>query len=45
MARKRCLPEKIVSKLQQADVLHSQGMRTAEAVRQLGFIRLPAITA
>ena len=36
MARKRYKPEEIVGKLWQADVLHSQGMPMAEAIRQLG---------
>jgi len=36
MARKRFKPEEIVGKLRQADVLHSQGMAMAEAIRQLG---------
>lgn len=36
MARKRFKPEEIVGKLRQADVLHSQGMAMAEAIRQRG---------
>jgi len=36
MARKRYKPEEIVSKLRQADVLHSQGMAMADAIRQIG---------
>lgn len=36
MARKRYKAEEIVGKLRQADVLHSQGMPMAEAIRQLG---------
>lgn len=36
MARKRHKPEEIVGKLRQADVLHSQGMSMADAIRQLG---------
>jgi putative transposase len=39
MARKRYKPEEIVGKLRQADVLHSQGMPMAEAIRQLGVRR------
>ncbi len=36
MARKRYKPEEIVTKLRQVDVLHSQGMTIAEAIRQIG---------
>ncbi|MBM4073341.1 MAG: transposase, partial [Planctomycetes bacterium] len=36
MARKRYKPEDIVTKLQQVDVLQSQGQSTGEAVRQIG---------
>ena len=36
MARKRYKPEEIVGLLRQADVLHSQGMPMAAAIRQLG---------
>jgi transposase InsO family protein len=36
MARKRSRPEEIVGKLRQADVLHSQGMSMADAIRHLG---------
>lgn len=36
MARKSYKPEEIVSKLRQVDVLHSQGMSMAEAIRQIG---------
>ena len=36
MARQRYKPEEIVGKLRQADVLPSQGMSMAEAIRQLG---------
>ena len=36
MARQRYKAEEIVGKLRQADVLHSQGMPMAEAIRQLG---------
>lgn len=36
MARKRYKPEEIVGKLRQADVLHSQGMSMADAIRRLG---------
>ena len=37
MARKRYKPEKIVSLLRQAEVLHGQGMSMADAIRQLGI--------
>jgi putative transposase len=36
MARKRYKREEIVGKLRQADVLYSQGMSMADAIRQLG---------
>ena len=36
MARKRYKPEEIVVRLRQADVLHSQGMSMADAIRQIG---------
>jgi transposase-like protein len=36
MAKKTHKPEEIVSKLRQVDVLHSQGMSMAEAIRQIG---------
>lgn len=36
MARKRFKPEEIVSKLRQADVIHSQGMSMVDAIGQLG---------
>ena len=36
MAKKVYKPEEIVSKLRQADVLHSQGMSMADAIRQIG---------
>ena len=36
MARKTYKPEEIVSKLRQVDVLHSQGMPMADAIRQIG---------
>ena len=36
MARKRYKPEEIVTKLRQADVLHSQGMSMVDAIRQIG---------
>ena len=36
MARKSYKPEEIVSKLRQVDVLHSQGMSMADAIRQIG---------
>ena len=36
MPRKMHTPEEIVAKLRQVDVLVSQGVATAEAVRQIG---------
>ena len=36
MARKTYKPEEIVAKLRQVDVLHSQGITMAEAVRKIG---------
>ena len=36
MPRKRYKPEEIVAKLRQVDVLHSQGMSMADAIRQIG---------
>ena len=36
MARKRYRPEEIVAKLRQVDVLSSQGMPMADAIRQIG---------
>jgi len=36
MAKKVYKPEEIVSKLRQADVLHSQGMSMVDAIRQIG---------
>lgn len=36
MAKKHHKPEEIVAKLRQVDVLHSQGMNIAEAIRQIG---------
>ena len=36
MAKKAYKPEEIVSKLRQVDVLHSQGMSMADAIRQMG---------
>ena len=36
MPRKKHTPEEIVAKLRQVDVLVSQGVATAEAVRQIG---------
>ena len=36
MSMKRYKPEEIVGKLRQADVLHSQGMSMADAIRQFG---------
>ena len=37
MVMKRYRPEEIVGKLRQADVLHSQGMSMADAIRQLSI--------
>ena len=37
MARKRYKPEKFVSLLWQAEVLHGQGMSMADAIRQPGI--------
>ena len=36
MARKRYRPEEIVAKLRQVEVLQSQGMTSADAIRQVG---------
>ncbi len=36
MSKKVHKPEEIVSKLRQVDVLHSQGMSMADAIRQIG---------
>ena len=36
MAKRAYKPEEIVSKLRQVDVLHSQGMSMADAIRQMG---------
>ena len=36
MSRKRYKPEEIVGKLRQVDVLHSQGMSMADAIRRIG---------
>ena len=36
MAKRVHKPEEIVSKLRQVDVLHSQGMSMANAIRQIG---------
>ena len=36
MAKKVHKPEEIVSKLRQVDVLHSQGVSMADAIRQIG---------
>ena len=36
MPRKKYTPEEIVAKLRQVDVLVSQGVAIAEAVRQIG---------
>ena len=36
MPKRNHKPEEIVSKLRQVDVLHSQGMSMAEAIRQIG---------
>ena len=35
MSKKTYKPEEIVSKLRQVDVLHSQGMTMADAIRQI----------
>ncbi len=36
MAKKRYRPEEIVAKLRQVEVLQSQGMAVADAIRQIG---------
>lgn len=36
MARKRHKPEEIVTKLRQVEVLHGQGRRMVDAIRQIG---------
>ena len=36
MAKRAYKPEEIVSKLRQVDVLHSQGMSMADAIRRMG---------
>jgi putative transposase len=36
MPRKRFKPEEIVAKLRQVEVLQSQGMAVADAIRQIG---------
>jgi len=36
MPRKRYKPEEIVARLRQVDVLHSQGMSMADAIRRIG---------
>ncbi len=36
MAKRTYNPEEIVSRLRQLDVLHSQGMTMADAIRQIG---------
>ncbi len=36
MPRKRYMPEEIVAKLRQVDVLVSQGQNSADAIRQIG---------
>lgn len=36
MAKRSYKPEEIVSKLRQVDVLHSQGVTMADAIRQIG---------
>lgn len=36
MSRKRYKPEEIVAKLRQVDVLHSQGLSMADAIRRIG---------
>ena len=35
MAKKTYKPEEIVAKLRQVDVMHSQGMSMADAIRQI----------
>lgn len=40
MPRRKHTPEEIVTKLRQADVLVSQGVATAEAVRQIGVTEM-----
>jgi putative transposase len=39
MARKRYKPEEIVAKLQQVDILVSQGQNMVDAIRQIGVRR------
>ena len=36
MAKRSYKPEEIVEKLRQVDVLHSQGVTMADAIRQIG---------
>ena len=36
MSRKRYTPEQIIKKLREAEVLIAQGMKTAQAARQIG---------
>ena len=36
MVKKSYQPEEIVAKLRQVDVLHSQGLTIADAVREIG---------
>ena len=40
MSKRNYKPEEIVSKLRQVDVLHSQGMTIADAIRQIGVSEL-----
>ena len=36
MSKRNYKPEEIVSQVRQVDVLHSQGMTIADAIRQIG---------
>lgn len=40
-ARKRCTPEEIVAEFRQVEVLTSQGMPVADAIRQIGVSAVP----
>jgi putative transposase len=40
IATKRHIPEEIVSKLRQVDVLRGQGLTAADAIRQIGITSL-----
>ena len=40
MAKKRYRPEEIVSKLRQVEVLQSQGIAVADAIRQIGVSKV-----